>query len=97
MVSGLVWSWLALANPVVTIDGNSMCPTSADVAARVAELLPGPTTSSAAFVSLRRSGGGSGGHHRDLGERRASGVQAGASGAAADTDLAASGDGVCDG
>jgi hypothetical protein len=46
MTLGFLWSWLALANPAVTIDGDSLCPARADVAARVADLLPPGSTAS---------------------------------------------------
>ncbi|MEA2699745.1 MAG: hypothetical protein QOI66_4016, partial [Myxococcales bacterium] len=42
MVAPTLWLWLSLANPLplVTVDGNAVCPTPKEVADRVAALLP---------------------------------------------------------
>jgi hypothetical protein len=48
MALAFLWFWLAAAGPAITVEGDSLCPTAPDVAARVAELLPAATTTAAA-------------------------------------------------
>jgi len=47
MALAFLWSWLASAGPAITVEGDSLCPTAPDVAARVAELLPAAATTTA--------------------------------------------------
>jgi hypothetical protein len=49
-----LWSWLASAGPAITVEGDSLCPTVPDVAARIAELLPAATTTTAGAPDLAR-------------------------------------------
>ncbi|MEA2696682.1 MAG: hypothetical protein QOI66_953 [Myxococcales bacterium] len=54
MALAFLWSWLASAGPAITVEGDSLCPTAPDVAARVAELLPAATTTTAGVPDLAR-------------------------------------------